>query len=89
LTTLVRLKSSALTGGVGNALLATFELFGAFGVALVAVLVPVVSLVLVAAILAVAIRRLGPHSRTQAQTRSTRKKEGRTSREARPPIFRT
>ena len=36
-TSLLRLKSSALTAGVGNAFLATFELLGAFGVALVAV----------------------------------------------------
>ena len=61
-TTVLRLKSSALTAGLGNAVLATFELFGAFGVALIAVLVPLVALVVVVAILAFAIRRLGGRS---------------------------
>ena len=58
-TTMLRLKSSALTAGLGNAMLATFELLGAFGVALVAVLVPVIALVMVVAIFAFVIRRLG------------------------------
>ena len=57
-TSLLRLKSSALTGGLGNAFLATFELLGAFGVALVAVLVPLLALMVVVALLAFAIRRL-------------------------------
>ena len=61
-TSLVRLKSSALTGGLGNFLLATFELFGAFGVALIAVLVPLVALIVVALILVVAIRKLARRS---------------------------
>jgi hypothetical protein len=61
-TTMLRLKSSALTAGLGNAVLATFELFGAFGVALVAVLVPILALVMVAAIFAFVIRRLGRRS---------------------------
>lgn len=63
-TTMLRLKSSALTGGLGNVLIATFELFGAFGVALIAVVVPVVALVLVAAIFVLLIRRLGRRSRS-------------------------
>jgi hypothetical protein len=75
-TTMLRLKSSALTAGFGNAVLATFELFGAFGVALVAVLVPVLALVVVVAILAVAIRGLRRRSRVQ--------KKGRPSYENRP-----
>ena len=62
-TTMLRLKSSALTAGFGNALLATFELFGAFGVALIAVVVPILALVVVVAILALAIRGLGRRSR--------------------------
>lgn len=62
-TTMLRLKSSALTAGFGNGVLATFELLGAFGVALVAVLVPIFALVVVAAILSFAIRRLGRRSR--------------------------
>ena len=57
-TSLLRLKSSALTAGLGNAFLATFELLGAFGVALVAVLVPVLALAVVVFLLAFAIRRL-------------------------------
>ena len=62
-TTMLRLKSSALTAGLGNGMLATFELLGAFGVALVAVLVPVIALVMVVAIFAFVIRRLGRRSR--------------------------
>jgi hypothetical protein len=62
-TTMLRLKSSALTAGFGNAVLATFELLGAFGVALVAVLVPLFALVVVVAILAFAIRGLRRRSR--------------------------
>jgi hypothetical protein len=58
-TTMLRLKSSALTAGLGNAVLATFELFGAFGVALIAVLVPLLALVVVLAIFGLVIRRLG------------------------------
>jgi hypothetical protein len=61
-TSLVRLKSSALTAGLGNSVLATFELLGAFGVALVAILVPVLALVVVVALLAYAIRRLARRS---------------------------
>ena len=57
-TSLLRLKSSALTAGLGNAFLATFELLGAFGVAVVAVLVPVLALAVVVVLLAFAIRRL-------------------------------
>jgi hypothetical protein len=63
-TSIVRLKSSALTGGLGNGLLATFEMFGAFGVALIAVLVPVLALAFVIALLTVAVRRLGRRART-------------------------
>jgi Domain of unknown function (DUF4126) len=58
-TTMLRLKSSTLTAGLGNAVLATFEMFGAFGVALIAVLVPLVALVVVVAIFGLVIRRLG------------------------------
>jgi hypothetical protein len=61
-TSLLRLKSSALTAGLGNAFLATFELFGAVGVALVAVLVPVLALLIVVGLLVFAIRRLARRS---------------------------
>jgi hypothetical protein len=57
-TSLLRLKSSGLTAGMGNAFLATFELVGALGVALIAVLAPLLALVVVTALLAFAIRRL-------------------------------
>jgi uncharacterized protein DUF4126 len=62
-TTMLRLKSSALTAGLGNVVIATFELVGAFGVALIAVVVPILALVMVAAIFAFVIRRLGRRSR--------------------------
>ena len=61
-TSLLRLKSSTLTAGVGNAFLATFELFGAFGVALIAVVVPFVALIVVVGLVAYAIRRLARRS---------------------------
>lgn len=57
-TSLVRLKSSTFTAGFGNALLATFEMFGAFGVALIAVLVPLLALVVVVVLVVFATRRL-------------------------------
>jgi hypothetical protein len=61
-TSLLRLKSSALTAGLGNAFLATFELFGAVGVALIAVIVPLLALLIVVGLLAFAIRRLARRS---------------------------
>jgi hypothetical protein len=57
-TSLLRLKSSALTGGLANSVLATLELVGAVGVALIAVVVPVLALLAVGAILLFGIRRL-------------------------------
>jgi len=62
-TTMLRLKSSTLTAGLGNAVLATFEMFGAFGVALIAVVVPLLALVVVVAILAAALRRVSRRRR--------------------------
>ena len=62
-TSLLRLKSSTLTAGLGNSLLATFELFGAVGVALIAVLVPLLALLMVVALLVYASRRLTRRSR--------------------------
>ena len=61
-TTMLRLKSSTLTAGLGNTVLATLEMFGAFGVALIAVLVPLIALVVVIAIFVLVIRRLGRRS---------------------------
>jgi hypothetical protein len=48
-TSLARLKSSALTAGLGNPLLATLELAGSFLTSLVAIVLPVVAIVLVIA----------------------------------------
>ncbi len=56
-TSLLRLKSSAATGGFGNSALATLEMLAAFGAALLAVLAPLVAVVLVAAIVAFAVGR--------------------------------
>jgi hypothetical protein len=50
LTTIARLKSTGFTGGLANPLVATIELFGATGVALLAVAAPVVALVIVVGI---------------------------------------
>ena len=47
LTTIARLKSSVLTGGLGNPILATFEWVGALVTAIVVLLVPALALVLV------------------------------------------
>jgi hypothetical protein len=46
LTTVGRLKSTAFTGGLGNPVLATAELGGAFLLSLIAVVVPLVAIVL-------------------------------------------
>ncbi|HVH28588.1 MAG TPA: DUF4126 domain-containing protein [Vicinamibacterales bacterium] len=48
-TSLARLKSSALTAGLGNPLLATLELAGSFLTSLVAIVLPVVAIGLVIA----------------------------------------
>ncbi len=50
-TSLLRLKSTALTGGTANPLLSTGEFFGALVTSLLAVLVPVVSAVLILLVL--------------------------------------
>lgn len=56
---LLRLKSSALTGGLGNPAIATLELVGAAGTALLAILLPLVALLLVIALLGFSIRSTG------------------------------
>lgn len=53
---LLRLKSGALTGGLGNPVVSTGEWVGAIGLAIVAVLVPVLALVVVALLLVGAFR---------------------------------
>jgi hypothetical protein len=67
-TTMLRLKSSALTAGIGNPVLATLELLGAFGVALVAVLAPILALLVVLAIVTLGVRRLTRSRRRQVPT---------------------
>jgi hypothetical protein len=46
-TSLLRVKSTALTGGLGNAVLATGELGGSLGISLLALAAPLVALVVV------------------------------------------
>jgi len=48
-TTALRAKSSLLTGGLGNPLIATAELAGAAIIALLAIIIPIICFVLVAA----------------------------------------
>ncbi len=55
-TALLRLKSSAITGGLGNFLVSTVELFGALFLSLLAILVPIVAVTLVIAVLFIAYR---------------------------------
>lgn len=57
-TVLLRLKSTALTGGLANPLLATAELIGAVAVATLALLVPVVCLVVVVLLAVVVFRKV-------------------------------
>ncbi len=52
-TALLRLKSSAFTGGLGNSLVATGELVGSLALSLLGLLVPVVAAVLVVLVLVV------------------------------------
>jgi hypothetical protein len=52
-TVLLRLKSAALTGGLGNPVVATLEWIGAAITSVLAIVVPVLCVLLVAAVLAV------------------------------------
>lgn len=58
ITSLLRLKSTALTAGLGNHVLASTELGGALGLSLVALAAPVVAVALVAVLCFFAIRLL-------------------------------
>jgi hypothetical protein len=58
-TVLLRMKSLALTGGTGNALISTVELLGATGTVLLALLVPLLCLVVMTAFCVWSFRRLG------------------------------
>lgn len=57
-TSLLRLKSTATTGGVGNSLLATGELGGAATLSLLAIFLPIVALVLVVLLVWLAVKLL-------------------------------
>ncbi|MBS1117073.1 MAG: putative rane protein, partial [candidate division NC10 bacterium] len=58
-TGLLRLKSTALSGGLANPVLSTLELVGSFVMAVVAVMVPVVALLLAVALCVGAFRLAG------------------------------
>jgi hypothetical protein len=57
-TTLLRLKSSALTAGVGNPVVATGELMGSLALAVLGLLAPLAAAVIVTILLVVLARRL-------------------------------
>ena len=59
ITALLRLKSSALTGGLANPVIATIELFGAGTVALLAIVLPLLALTVIVVLLALAFRATG------------------------------
>lgn len=56
---LFRLKSSVLTGGLGNPVVSTAELVGAIGTALLALVWPLVCLIIVVALVIIAFRATG------------------------------
>jgi hypothetical protein len=65
-TMALRGMSSLATGGLGNFLVATLELFGSITTSLLAVLFPLLALLFVAVLLAVLISRRGRRNRTTA-----------------------
>jgi hypothetical protein len=68
-TSLLRLKSSAATAGIGNPILATLELIGSVLIAIVALLAPVIALLVVVVFVVVVARRVG--ARRPASARGT------------------
>jgi hypothetical protein len=58
-TALLRAKSGALTGGLANPVISTVETLGATGVALFAILLPILTMVAVVALLYWATRKAG------------------------------
>ena len=58
-TSTLRLKSSALTGGIGNPVVATVEWIGAALTALLAIVVPVICLILLVLLVVYVIRKAG------------------------------
>jgi hypothetical protein len=69
-TSLARLKSTALTAGLGNPLIATLELVGSFLTSIVAIVLPLVAIILVVAFFLL-IRRIarGAFGRSVSQPR--------------------
>jgi hypothetical protein len=65
MTSLARLKSTAFTAGLGNPVLATLELFGAFVTSIVAIVLPIAAVIFVVAFF-VLIRRASRRFRRQA-----------------------
>jgi hypothetical protein len=58
-TSTLRLKSTALTGGIGNPVIATGEWIGAIITALLAILVPVICLILLLVLVIFVVRKAG------------------------------
>lgn len=57
LTSMTRLSSTALTGGIGNAVVSTVESLGAFTLSTMAVFVPILAIILVVALLIFSLRK--------------------------------
>jgi hypothetical protein len=70
-TVLLRLNSTAFTGGLGNPVVATGELIGAVVVAALALLLPIVCLVLVALLLGAIIRKARTFTRRSSHAGGT------------------
>jgi hypothetical protein len=58
-TVLLRAKSSAFTGGIGNPVVSTGELLAAMATALLAIILPVVCMILIAILIAFVLRKFG------------------------------
>ncbi len=58
-TVALRAKSGVLTAGLGNPLVSFFELLGATGTALLAILIPVLALIVIAAVLFYVVNKTG------------------------------
>ena len=69
-TTLLRLKSSAFTAGVGNPLVATGELVGSVALSLVGLVAPLLAAAVVIALLAVLTRQAAQRWRARSHTKS-------------------
>jgi hypothetical protein len=70
-TALLRLKSSAFTGGTGNPLVATGELAGSIVLSLMALLTPLLALAVVAILLVVVFSLVGRILRARRRARAT------------------